>query len=184
MPSGRKPTFLLSGRTELERVLERVREIAERVATSEGFELVDVELHGRGPGAVLRIFLDKPGGISLEDCQTVSRQVGTLLDVEGLMTARYTLEVSSPGLDRRLAKPADFERFAGRKAKFLLKNSGAGQRRFQAVLLGLEAGRLKVQLESGEELRIALDQIERANLVPEFGKKFGERPDSNPAPSR
>jgi ribosome maturation factor RimP len=65
-----------------------------------------------------------------------------------------------------------------------LKNSGAGQRRFQALLLGLEAGRLKVQLESGEAMQIALDQIERANLVPEFGKKFGERPDSNPAQSR
>ena len=175
---------MLSGRTELERILEQVRQIAERVATSEGLELVDVELHGRGPGAVLRIFLDKPGGVLLEDCQTVSRQVGTILDVEGCMTARYTLEVSSPGLDRKLIKPADFERFVGRKAKFLLRNSEAGRRRFQGLLLGLEEGQVKVQMESGEAQRIAFDQIERANLVPEFGKKFGQRPDSNPEHSR
>jgi len=175
---------LLSGRTELERVLEQVREIAERVAASEGCELVDVELRGRGPGAVLRIFLDKPGGISLEDCQTVSRQVGTLLDVEGLMTARYTLEVSSPGLDRRLTKIADYERFAGKKVKFLLRNPEAGRQRFQGRLLGLEDGQVKVQTESGTELRLALDAIERANLVPEFGKKFGQRPESTPGHSR
>jgi ribosome maturation factor RimP len=164
--------------------LEQVREIAERVATSEGCELVDVELHGRGPGAVLRILLDKAGGISLGDCQTVSRQMGTILDVEGLMAARYTLEVSSPGLDRKLVKPSDFERFAGRKAKFLLRNSEGGRRRFQGLLLGLEEGQIKVQMESGEGLRIAFEQIERANLVPEFGKKFGERPDSDSAHSR
>ena len=164
--------------------MERVREIAERVAASEGFELVDVELHGRGPGAVLRIFLDKPGGISLEDCQTVSRQLGTLLDVEELMTARYTLEVSSPGLDRKLIKPSDYERFAGRKVKLLLRNSEAGRRRLQGLLLGLEEGRVKVQVESGAALQIAVEQIEKAKLVPEFGKKFGQHPESDEAHSR
>jgi ribosome maturation factor RimP len=175
---------LFSGRTALEPVLERIREIAGRVAASEGFELVDVELHGRGPGAVVRIFLDKPGGITLEDCQSVSRQVGVLLDVEELMAARYTLEVSSPGLDRRLIHPLDFERFAGRKIKILLKNSEAGRRRFQGLLLGWEAGQVKLLTESGEALRIAPDQMERANLVPEFGGKFGERSDSSPKHSR
>jgi ribosome maturation factor RimP len=164
--------------------LERVREIAEGVATSEGFELVDVELHGRGPGAVLRIFLDKPEGISLEDCQTVSRQVGTLLDIESLMTARYTLEVSSPGLDRKLNKPTDYERFAGRKVKLLLRNPEGGRRRFQGLLLGREEGQVKLQTEDGAALRIAFDQIEKANLVPEFGKKFGERPESEQRHSR
>ena len=164
--------------------MEQVREIAERVATSEGFELVDVELHGRGPGAVLRIFLDKPGGISLEDCQSLSRQVGTILDIEGFMTARYTLEVSSPGLDRQLKKPADFERFAGRKVKFLLRNIEPGRQRFQGLLLGLAEGKVKVQDEFGSAFDIAFEQIERANLVPEFGKKFGQRPDSEEAHSR
>ena len=161
--------------------MERVREIAERVAVSEGCELVDVELHGRGPGAVLRIFLDKPQGISIEDCQTVSRQVGTLLDVEGLMTARYTLEVSSPGLDRKLMKPSDYERFAGRKVNLLLRNPEAGRRSLRGLLLGLEEGRVKVQVESGAVLQIALEQIEKAKLVPEFGKKFGQPPESEEA---
>jgi ribosome maturation factor RimP len=174
---------LLSGRTELESFLEKVREIAEQVAASEGLELVEVELHGRGAGAVLRIFLDRPGGVSLEDCQTVSRQLGTILDVEGFITARYTLEVSSPGLDRKLTKLSDFERFTGRKVKFQLRNLGAVRRRFQALLLGLEDRQVKVQMESGETLRFPMDQIERANLVPEFGKLFGQRPDSRKASS-
>ena len=164
--------------------MEQVREIAERVATSEDFELVDVELHGRGAGAVLRIFLDKPGGISLQDCQTFSRQVGTILDVEGCITARYTLEVSSPGLDRKLIKPADYERFAGRKVKFLLRNIDPGRRRFQGLLLGLAEGKVRVQDEFGSAFDIAFEQIERANLVPEFGKKFGQRPDSEKTHSR
>ena len=169
---------------ELERVLEQARRIVERVAASEGFELVDVELRGRGPGAVLRIFLDKPGGITLEDCQSVSRQVGTILDVEAVMSARYTLEVSSPGLDRRLNKPSDFERFTGRKVKLLLKQLESRRRRLQGLLLGVDDGQVKIQTDSGGAERIPFEQIERANLVPEFGKKFGQSPKSGPAHSR
>jgi ribosome maturation factor RimP len=150
--------------------LERIREIAQRVAVSEGIELVDVELHGRGPGAVLRIYLDKPGGITHQDCQMVSRQVGTILDVEEMMEARYTLEVSSPGLDRRLIKPDDFQRFAGQQIKLLLRNPGEGSRRLQGRLRGFDEGKVQLEAEAAGLISIPLEQVERANLVPEIGK--------------
>ena len=150
--------------------LERIREIAGRVAASEGIELVDVELHGRGPGSVLRIYLDKPGGITHQDCQMVSRQVGTILDVEDLMAGRYTLEVSSPGLDRRLIKPDDFQRFAGQQVKLLLRDSTGGRQHLQGRLRGLEEGKVQVDADVAGLVCIPLGQVERANLIPEIGK--------------
>jgi ribosome maturation factor RimP len=131
---------------------------------------VDVEVVGRGPATVVRIFLDKPGGITHGDCQNVSRQVGTILDVEDVMDSRYTLEVSSPGLDRRLTKQTDYERFAGQNLKVELKNPIEGCRRFQGRLLGTEAGQVKVETAPGGVVAIPQDEIERANLVPEIGK--------------
>jgi len=149
--------------------LAQIREIAERVATSEGLELVDVEYLGRGPNAVLRIYLDKPGGITIGDCQSVSQQVGAVLDIEDVMDRSYTLEVSSPGLDRKLLKPADYQRFAGKLAKVVLRGPRQGQRRFQGRLLGIQGD--KVQLDSGDGHVVELDfnEIENANLVVEFG---------------
>lgn len=163
------------GETRLNGLLDRIREIAKRVANSQGLELVDLELHGRGPGAVLRIYLDKPAGVTHLDCQTVSRQVGTILDIEDVMPARYTLEVSSPGLDRRLANPVDYQRFAGQKVKFLLKTPYAGRGRLEGRLLGLEEGKVMVEIESIGRVEIALDDIERANLVPEWEKLLGSK---------
>jgi ribosome maturation factor RimP len=150
--------------------LERIREIAGRVAASEGIELVDVELHGRGPGSVVRIYLDKPGGITLEDCQMVSRQVGTILDVEDVIAARYTLEVSSPGLDRRLIKSDDFQRFAGQQIKLLLRDSAGNRRHLQGRLRGLEEGKVQVEADAAGMMSIPLEQVEKANLIPEIGK--------------
>src|SRR5208282_3402833 len=123
----------------------------------------------RGPNAVLRIYIDKPGGITVGDCQSVSQQVGAVLDVEDLMDRSYTLEVSSPGLDRKLLKPADYQRFAGKLAKVELRGPRQGQRRFQGRLLGIQDD--KVQLDSGDGHVVELDfnEIEKANLVVEFG---------------
>lgn len=156
--------------------LDRIREIAERVAASEGMEVVDVELLGRGPRAVLRVFLDKPGGITHGDCQKVSEQVGTILDVEDLMETRYTLEVSSPGLDRKLVKPPDYQRFAGRQVRLVLRTPQAGRRRFQGRLLGLENGKIQVEMEAGGILQFALEEIAEAHLVPELRKKLPQPP--------
>ena len=152
--------------------IDRIREIARRVAASEGLELVDVELHGRGPGSVLRVFLDKPGGVTHGDCQLVSQQVGTILDIEDLFPARYTLEVSSPGLDRKLTTIGDYQRFAGNNIKVYLHIAREGRRRFQGRLMGLQEGRVQIEVEGGR-LQVAPEEIERANLVPEF-------PDSRP----
>ena len=170
--SGRKPAFLLASMNRL----DRIREIAERVATSEGLELVEVEFNDRGPQAVLRIFMDKPTGISLGDCQTVSEQVGAILDVEDLIAHRYTLEVSSPGLDRKLVKPADYQRFAGRQVKLLLKVPREGRRRFRGQILGIEDGTVQMQTADGQMISLDYNEIERANLVVEFGKSPVRQP--------
>src|ERR1700739_4435440 len=99
---------------------ERVHAIAERVASSSGLELVEVELHGGGKSRMLRVFLDKPAGVTHEDCAQFSREFGTILDVEDVMPGgTYVLEVFSPGLDRQLTKAADYERFAGSKVKLM-----------------------------------------------------------------
>ncbi len=146
----------------------RIREIADRVAVAEGLELVDVEFVGRGRGAVLRIFIDKPGGISVPDCELVSAQVGAILDVEDVIPDRYTLEVSSPGLDRRLVKPADYERFAGKRIKLVLKVPHQGRRRFRGMLRGIRDGRIQLEKENGETIGIEYAEVQKANLVFEW----------------
>jgi ribosome maturation factor RimP len=163
--------------------LQRIRAVVERVAASENLEVVDVELHGRGRGSVVRIFLDKPipvgeqpatpQSVSLEECQTVSQEVSTILDVEDIMRESYTLEVSSPGLDRKLVKPSDYSRYAGQRIAIELKPeaSFAGARKFRGKLLGQQDGQIEVQLDNNELQRLQFVDIDRANLVPEFPKK-------------
>jgi len=147
--------------------LEHIREMVERVAGSEGLELVAVEWAGSPGRGLLRLIIDRPGGsVSHKDCETVSHQVGTLLDVEDLIPSRYLLEVASPGLDRRLYKPADYDRFRGRRVQVRLKQRLAelGGRRFTAELEGLSEGTVSFRLE-GRTLRVPYDDIERVNLV-------------------
>ena len=148
--------------------LDRIREIADRVAVAEGMELVDVEFVGRGRNSVLRIFLDKPGGITLGDCELVSGQVGAILDVEDFLPASYTLEVSSPGLDRRLVKPSDYARFAGKQVKLVLKAPREGRRRFRGRLRGIEDGRIQLEEENGQLFGFDYAEIQKANLVVEL----------------
>jgi ribosome maturation factor RimP len=146
-------------------VAAKVRAIAERVGASEGLEIVDVEMLGGGRNRVLRIFIDKPGGVTHSDCERVSRDVGTILDVEEVVPGgHYTLEVSSPGLERKLGKPADFERFLGQKARIVLKSPVENQRRWDGVLAGFADGVVTLEPAPGKVLRIGLDQVEKANL--------------------
>lgn len=150
--------------------LERIRGIAERVAGSEGLELVAVEWAGSPGQGILRITIDRPeGGVSHRDCQSVSEQVGAILDVEDLVPGRYVLEVASPGLDRKLYKPADYERFRGRRVKVRLKHPlpELGGRRFEAELGGLAEGVVSFRLE-GETVRVPYEEIEAVNLVIEL----------------
>lgn len=190
-------------------VEERVREIAGRVAADLGLEVVDVELRGTGgKSRMLRVFLDKvetalapsaemdqapplhePGcGLTHEDCAAFSREFGTILDAEDAVPgAGYTLEVSSPGLDRKLVKPADYQRFAGQLVKIATREPLDGRRNFQGRLRGLNDGRVVLTLEEkgnrqkakgeraqarvqqpGHTIDIELGNIEKANLVPEW----------------
>ncbi|MBI4465724.1 MAG: ribosome maturation factor RimP [Acidobacteria bacterium] len=149
-------------------LLGRIREIADRVAASEGMELVEVEFLGRGRHSVLRIFVDKPEGITHRDCQLDSEQDGAILDVEDLIPSRYTLEVSSPGLDRKLLKPGDYRRFAGRRVKVVLKTAQEGRRRFEGRLLGMEEETIRLDTGQGQIVSFGYPEVEKANLVPEF----------------
>ena len=146
----------------------QVRAIAARVAASAGLEFVDAEWKGGMKRGVLQICIDKPGGITHGDCETVSRQLSAILDVEDLFPYAYNLEVSSPGLDRKLSKPADFERFAGRKATFRLKQPCAGRRQLTARIEGHADGKVALETQDGSRAAIALENIEQARLVVEI----------------
>jgi ribosome maturation factor RimP len=148
--------------------LARIREIAERVAASEGLEVAEVELRGKGRGSLLRVFIDKPGGVTHGDCELVSRQMSAILDVEDPIESSYVLEVSSPGLERRLHKPADYGRFAGHKVRLILKQPQDGRRQVAGRLEGLENGVVRVGVEGGKTLAVRHENIERANLVFEW----------------
>ncbi|HET7185371.1 MAG TPA: ribosome maturation factor RimP [Terriglobales bacterium] len=153
--------------------LEHVRQIAERVTASQGLELVDLEFRGGGKARLLRLFIDKPGGVTHEDCAFVSRELGTILDVEDAIPGgSYTLEVSSPGLDRKLVKAADYERFAGNRVRVSTREPVEGNRHFDGRLQGLRDGRVAVEVSSkklpARIVEIELGNIDKANLVPEF----------------
>ena len=145
--------------------VEKIREIAERVAGREGMEIVDVHLLGGGAGRVLRIVIDKPQGVSHADCEFISQNVGTILDVEDAVPGGpYTLEVSSPGVERKLSKPQEFERFSGRKIKVVLRQAVEGQRHWAGLLKGIAEGIITLEPSPGKSLRFPLDQVEKANL--------------------
>jgi ribosome maturation factor RimP len=165
--------------------LDHVRAIVERVAGSLGVEVVEVELRGGGKSRMLRIFIDKPAGVTHEDCAALSREVSTIFDVEDAMPGGpYVLEVSSPGLDRKLSRAADFERFQGSRVNLTTRDPVNGNRHFEGRLEHFGAGRLILDLaearrkfrpkrNAGEapaphKLEIDLANVERANLVPEI----------------
>ena len=153
------------------RIDQRVREISERVAVSEDMEVVDVECKGTFPRRSIRIFIDKPGGISHSDCELISTQVGMILDVEQVVSGSYSLEVSSPGLDRKLVKAEDFERFHGKKARLKLRRARDGRRQFTGRLRGCKDNRIALELSGQAEssvIHVEFDEVEHARLVVEL----------------
>jgi ribosome maturation factor RimP len=142
----------------------RVREIIEQVVESQGYELVDAELKGGGRNSVLRLFIDKPDGITHRDCELVSDQVGTVLDVEDLIPFAYVLEVSSPGLDRKLVKERDYTRFEGKLARIQTRIPLNYQKVFRGHLKGLHDGKIRLELPEGDLLEIPLDVVQEARL--------------------
>jgi ribosome maturation factor RimP len=142
--------------------------LIEKTVDGLGFELVDIERSPRG--RVLRVFIDKPdkaGGVGVEDCAQVSRQLSRVLAVENVDYDR--LEISSPGLDRVLKKPADFVRFAGSEINLRLRLPAGGRRNFNGVLQGLRDGKIRLAIDTGE-LELDLDDIDKARLVPKFDR--------------
>jgi ribosome maturation factor RimP len=181
--------------------VDRVREIAERVASSSGLEVVDVEFRGGGKSRMLRVYLDKPAGgagalggvaqgvpqgVTHEDCANFSREFGTVLEVEDAAPdGSYTLEVSSPGLDRKLTRAADFERFTGSRMKLMTRNPVNNNRYFDGRLESFRDGRLTLDLSVAskksrkkmgaavaaapeQKIEIEFANVESANLVPEI----------------
>lgn len=158
--------------------LEQVRQIAERVAASHGLEVVEVEFRGGGRARMLRVFIDKPGGVTHHDCEQVSREVGTILDVEDVVPGGlYVLEVSSPGLDRKLMKAADYQRFRGNLVRVTTNDPVDGSRNFEGRLQEFQNGRLTIELPGKRKKRqetaattvtIDLANVKKANLVPEW----------------
>lgn len=164
--------------------LEQVRRIAERVTASHGLELVELEFLGSGKARMLRIFIDKSGGVTHEDCESVSREVGTILDMEDVVPGdSYTLEVSSPGLDRKLTKAADYERFKGSLVKVSTYEPVEGNRHFRGRLGDISDGKISLEIEAagskkkakkkqenvaGTKVTIELRNVAKASLVPEI----------------
>jgi ribosome maturation factor RimP len=148
-----------------EGIASKIEEIAQRVAGSEGIEVVEVEVKGGGMHRFVRISIDKPEGVTHGDCELVSQQVGTILDVEDVVPGgRYTLEVSSPGVERKLLKPQDYQRFQGKKAKITLRDPLEGRRNWEGTLAGIEDGQVTVETAPGQSIRFRLDNVQKANL--------------------
>src|SRR5678809_77626 len=143
---------------------QKVQEIAERVAIDHGLELVHADVAGPENKPIVRVFIDKPQGVTHENCAKVSLHLGTILDVEDFIHASYTLEVSSPGLERGLYKRADYERFAGSDAKLKTRQPIDGQRNFRGRLVGLEGDELIFEDRTNGRVRVPLDLITKANL--------------------
>lgn len=155
----------------MSKVRQRLTELLEPAVEALGYELVDLETNFSGRSGVLRLYIDREGGVGLDDCEAVSHQVSGILDVEDPIKREYDLEVSSPGLDRKLMKPAHFGRFAGRKVKGRLKRLVDGRRQFTGELLRYEdrhdGGMVTVSVD-GAEFTVPLEELEVLRLVPEI----------------
>jgi ribosome maturation factor RimP len=148
-----------------EAIIATVTEVADRVGRPQDIEVVEVEFAGSGKARVLRIFIDKPTGVTHADCEFISQQVGTILDVEDVIPGgQYHLEVSSPGVERKLTKPADYHRFSGQKAKISLAEPVEDQKHWEGTLRGIEGDVVSLEASHGKVVRIHLECIRKANL--------------------
>ncbi len=146
-------------------IAQQVEVLATPIGTQMGLEVVDVELLGEGRHQVLRVLVDRDGGVGVEDCARLSEALSRALDLYDLPIGAYTLEVASPGLDRALRKPSEFVRFSGRTVAITTVAPVDGQRRFRGRLLGLVDGRVALRLDDGREVRLGQDEIAQAKLV-------------------
>jgi ribosome maturation factor RimP len=144
--------------------MEKVRTLAQEILGFLGMELVHLEMKREPGGLLLRLYIDKEGGVTLDDCAHVSRQLSAQLDIEDPIEGRYTLEVSSPGLDRPLVSEGDFTRFTGRRIRLSTRLPLEGRRNFLGRLDGLVEGSIRMTLEEGHQVSIPRDQVAKARL--------------------
>lgn len=149
---------------------ERLEQLLEPVIGSLGYELLLLEYSPSPKNAMLRLYIDAPAGITLEDCERVSKEVAGVMDVEDPIRSAYRLEVSSPGLDRPLVKPAHFQRFVGQQAKVQLMAPLNGRRRFIGAIVSADADVVRIETEEGVA-EIPLAEIDRARLVPDYDQE-------------
>jgi ribosome maturation factor RimP len=153
-----------------EEIISKITALAEQAAAPAGIEIVEVELKGSGRSHLLRIYIDKPEGVSHADCELVSRAVGDALDLEDPIPGTYELEVSSPGVERKLGKWQDWQRFAGKKVKVVLKEpvplheGAAALKHFDGVISRAENQTVTVELTGGSNVTFPVEQVDRANL--------------------
>lgn len=133
-----------------------------------GYELVGVEQLSQGKHSVVRVFIDSPGGITLEDCEQASHQISGVLDVEDPIRGHYNLEVSSPGLDRPLFTPEHYARFLGEKVKLKLRHTVAGRRKLSGRIDSVDGEKILITDEGGEQFELTVGDIEKANLIPDY----------------
>jgi ribosome maturation factor RimP len=146
-------------------VVQRISELCEQVVRGTDLEIVEVDLRGGGKARLLRVYIDKPGGVTHGDCELVSERLGALLDeTDAVPGDSYTLEVSSPGVDRKLIKARDFERVVGQKIRLTVREPIAGQVRFEGKLAGFAQGLLELETQPGTLIHIPLEQVQKANL--------------------
>lgn len=150
----------------MEQISETLTALVEPVVTAMGYELVGVEYHPGRRDGLLRIYIDTETGVTLNDCTRVSHQISGLLDVEDPIQGSYRLEISSPGLDRPIIKPADFDRFAGSEVRVKLNGLWEGRRKIRGTLKGLRDGHVLIE-EDGVAYVVPLDRIDKSNLVPD-----------------
>jgi len=149
----------------------RITRLAEQAAASMGMEVVLVEIKGDGNHSIVRAFIDKSGGISLDDCERFSRHFSVSLDVEDWIPFRYVLEVSSPGVNRPLLKEADFLRFCGKSARVRMRVPVEGQKSFKGKIVSVAEGRVVLEVAPGKAIQIALTDIEKANLMADLSMR-------------
>jgi ribosome maturation factor RimP len=146
----------------------QIEEMIEPVVNGLGCQLWGIEKLSQGKYSVLKIYIEAEKGIDVDDCARVSRQVSALLDVEDPFKGNYTLEVSSPGLDRRLFKLDQFDSYKGAQVKLSLRRPYEGRRRFTGILCGIEEEDVVLRSDSNEEILFPFEQIERANIIPDI----------------
>lgn len=160
--------FFVSGRNEMGQQSVKVAALIEPSLDALGYELVGIEYTAQGKHSILRVYIDSPTGVDVEDCQKASHQISGVLDVEEPLSGQYTLEVSSPGVERPLFIAAHFERFAGERAEVRVRTPIDGQRKFVGQLAGVEDNNVKLDLENGESVLLSLADLDKAKLKPDW----------------